>query len=638
MKRNLFTILCFLISVVVSAQSINTFDDLVNSEKKFHKNIFAPRTTVAANTYNLKYHRCNWYLDPAIASISGSITSYFTVTAQPFTEIHFDLSSALSLDSVIYSGNTINFNRNGDDVQCLLQANIFNGTLDSITLYYHGTPVSSGFGSFNQTTHAGIPVLWTLSEPYGASDWWPCKNNLNDKIDSIDILIETPLQYRAASNGILLSEIPNGGNKIYHWQSHYPIATYLIAIAVTNYAVYSDYVPMGNDSLAVLNYVYPEELATWQAGTPDIISTIQLYNSLVTPYPFANEKYGHCQFGWGGGMEHQTMSFVITGTYHPLLAHECAHQWFGDKITCGSWEDIWLNEGFATYFEGLTEQYIYPQDWYAWKISKLSSITSAPDGSVKCTDTTDIGRIFNGRLSYNKGSYLLHMLRWQLGDSAFFNGLRNYLNDTNLAYGYANTPDLKFHLENVSGQNLTTFFNQWYMGEGYPSYQIIWNQNGQTVNVKINQTTSHPSVSFYEMPVPLKFTNAVTDTVVVLNNTFSGQQYTFNLPFSADSAIFDPDLWLISANNSVSLGYTDEAGKATFCKVYPNPASKFIYIEFDDRLPENIFVDDVSGKNIISLLPAKRKNAVDVSGFSKGNYMIRLNFENRTYSYKITVQ
>lgn len=638
MKCKLLTAIFLLAATSGISQSIKSFEDLVNAEKKAHSNIMAPRNTVAGNSYDLKYHRCNWYIDPAIADIAGSVTSHFTVTAQPFTEIHFDLASALTVDSVLYHGSAIIVNHNGDDVQCMLPSNVGLGVLDSIAIYYHGTPVTTGFGSFNQSSHAGVPVLWTLSEPYGAKDWWPCKNNLNDKIDSIDIIVETPQQYRAASNGLLVNEIVNGTNKIYHWQSHYPIATYLIAIAVTNYAVYSDYVPMGNDSLEVLNYVYPEELAVWQAGTPDIISTIQLFNSLTIPYPFANEKYGHCQFNWGGGMEHQTMSFVVTGSYHPLLAHECAHQWFGDKITCGSWEDIWLNEGFATYFEGLTEQYIYPQDWHAWKVGKLNSITSSPDGSVKCTDTLDLGRIFSGQLTYNKGSYLLHMLRWQMGDSAFFQGLRNYLNDPALAYGYAKTPDLKSHLENISGQNLTTFFNQWYIGEGYPSYQVVWHQNGQSVTLTINQTTSHVSVPFYEMPVPVKFKNATNDTIVVFNHTFSGQQFTANIPFAVDSVIFDPDLWLISANNTVTLDLGEIENEENIFEVYPNPASKIVYVEFKNELPEEIFIDDVTGKNIITKQPVNAKSEIDISKLSSGNYLLHFTIAEKSYFKKITVQ
>jgi aminopeptidase N len=219
---------------------------------------------------------------------------------------------------------------------------------------------------------------------------------------------------------VLVSETQNGNLRTCHWKSHYPIAAYLVAIAVTNYSYYSNYVPLGSgDSLQVLNYVYPEDLTYAQSNTPGIISIIQLYDSLTITYPFFKEKYGHCQFGWGGGMEHQTMTYLVSFDYS-LMAHECAHQWFGDMVTCGSWEDIWLNEGFATYWQGMTVEHYDPSNWMGWKQSQRDYIISQPDGSVLCTDTTDVGRIFDGRLTYSKGAYLLHMLRWTVGDAAFF--------------------------------------------------------------------------------------------------------------------------------------------------------------------------------------------------------------------------
>jgi aminopeptidase N len=187
---------------------------------------------------------------------------------------------------------------------------------------------------------------------------------------------------------------------------------------------------------------------------------MNLYADLFEPYPYADEKYGHAEFGWGGGMEHTTVSFM-GGLGRGLIAHELGHQWFGDKVTCGSWQDVWLNEGFATYLAGMVIENLDGEaDFRSWKQDQISSVTYYPDGSVyiPAQDTTSVNRIFSSRLSYNKGSMVLHMLRKKLGDAVFFQGLREYLDDPNLAYGYAKTPDLMQHLESASGEDLTEFF------------------------------------------------------------------------------------------------------------------------------------------------------------------------------------
>lgn len=621
-----FGLSCHIIAQKTSGN--RQLDEIINAEQHSAKAKLSKIATFPDN-YDLKYHRFQLEVDPAVYYISGSVTSYFTPKISNFNTLFFDLASAMSVDSVIYHNSSIAFNQANDLVQISLPAPIGLNALDSVTVYYQGAPVTTGFGSFNQDVHAGAPIIWTLSEPFGARDWWPSKQDLNDKIDSVDMIVTVPNGNRVASNGLLVEEIPGFSKTLFHWETHYPIAAYLIAIGVTNYVYYSNYVPLpGGDSLEVLNYVYPEDLATAQSLTPDIINTISLYDSLLITYPFHNEKYGHAEFGWGGGMEHQTMTFLINFG-HSLMAHECAHQWFGDYITCGSWEDIWLNEGFATYMEGLTEERYFPSTWMGWKQNKISNITSAPDGSVKCSDTTDVSRIFSGRLTYNKGSYLLHMLRWKLGTNTFFQGLQNYLNDPALAFGYAKTPDLKAHLESTSGQSLTTFFNQWYYGEGFPSYQVIWNQNASQVNVQINQTTSHPSVPFYEMPVPVYFSDGVNDTTLVFNHTFSGEVFTANLPFQATSAQFDPELWILSANNTVTTGIVGDNNQQELLVVFPNPAKDELKIQTITCKISKIEISNTLGqvvykKSILPMWKEGEQHPVNIKPLAKGNYFLKM--------------
>ena len=621
-------------------------DKIAGMEMEAHCYAYQQHTSSVTDNYDLKYHRFQWQVDPAVNYIQGVVTSYFVPTVPGFSEIDFDLANTLTVDSVIFQNNSVAFSQvAGDLLQVTLSSVVPAGQLDSVSVYYRGIPVGGGFGSFVQTTHDTLlhtPVIWTLSEPFGAKDWWPCKQSLNDKVDSIDVIVTTPWQYRVASNGLLIEEYQNGNDKVYHWQSHYPIAAYLVAIGVTDYFVYHNYLPLGNgDTLDILNYVYPEDSDYAQANTPDILSTIALYDSLTIPYPFAGEKYGHCEFGWGGGMEHQTMSFVVNFS-HGLIAHECAHQWFGDFVTCGSWEDIWLNEGFATYMEALTEEFLFPANWYNWKSAIVNYVTSQPNGSVKCNDTTSVSRIFDGRLTYDKGAYLLHMLRWKLGDSLFFQALRDYLNDPMLSFNYAKTSDLINHLELTGGQNLSVFFDQWYVNQGYPTYQAEWKQQGNDLLVKLNQTQSDASVSFFEMPVPILFTDGTHDTTLVFDHTYSGQLFSATLGFTATNAVVDPDLWILSANDSTWYNpylSVDEltTGNAGIL-AYPNPAENVLHLELGGITTGNldITIYDMTGNRVMNFpLKGKRTTTgLDISLLPAALYYIEINNGNKLFHTK----
>lgn len=591
--------------------------------QEMHHPLFGMSRSGAPPTrgFDLKYARCQWDLDPAVRYINGVITFYFTASTE-LSELALDLSDSLEVTEVERNGSSLGFLHNGgDQLVITLPASLGTGALDSVAIHYHGQPPASGFGSFAVTTHAGTPALWTLSEPYGAKDWWPCKQDLNDKIDSVDLYITTPMAYRAAANG-LLTEADTLGNAItWHWRHRYPIATYLIGVAVTDYAVDEQYAPLSTDSLLMLTYAYPEHFSTAVNAATSLLPVITLYDSLFGPYPFAAEKYGHAQFGWGGGMEHQTMSFM--GTFNKdIMCHELAHQWFGDKVTCHSWADLWLNEGFATYLSGLYYEYLNPVYWKFWKESKRLNIISQPGGSVYVTDTLDQDRLFSSRLTYNKASMVVHMLRWVCGDSAFYAGLRNYLDDPGLAYGTATTADLQGHLEAGSGLDLSGFFADWYYGEGYPSYTTVWGQDADgTVTVDLSQATSHPSVDFFEMPVPLLFRGAGVDSTVVLDNTANDQVFSFHLPFPVDTVLFDPEIWLISGQNLVTQVPAREA--APTLAIHPNPSSTRIFWQAPHlgRMVR-VSVLDAGGRRVLK--PGTRATSVDISRLPSGPYVLEL--------------
>ncbi|TSA29079.1 MAG: T9SS C-terminal target domain-containing protein [Bacteroidetes bacterium] len=632
--------LVLLSSILTRAQdpfSPGQLDQIAEAEKNARVGRWSAFPENLITEYDLVYHRIAWQVDPAQHYIRGEVTTRFKPLVMNFDSIRFNLSDSLTVDSVVFHHAQVGFIHTGGIITIPLPMVIGIYHIDSVSVFYQGAPPVTGFGSFITADHNGVPVLWTLSEPYGASDWWPCKNDLTDKADSLDIFITAPAAYRSASNGRLVSEILEGSTKITHWKHRYPIATYLVCLAVTNYSRYSDYVPFGASQVEVLNYPYPEDSASAASQTPGIIPIMQLYDTLFGLYPFATEKYGHCQFNWGGGMEHQTFTFLGSFNFE-LMAHELAHSWFGDMVTCGSWEDIWLNEGFATYLSGLAYEHMFGGEWWMpFKRSRITSITSKPDGSVWCDDTTSVSRIFSSRLSYAKGAMILHQLRWVIGDSAFFSAVNNYLYDPAVNHGFARTADLKAHLEASSGQDLTWYFDDWFTGQGFPSYQITWTQLGDTVSLTIDQTQSHPSVSFFELPLPILFKNQAQYTLLRLDHTFSGETFQVVIPFAIDSVLFDPDLWLITANNSIS-GIPEKSIEHRIIMA-PNPVRDLLQITFLTPFDHMMIqVVDESGK----LLQEKdashmRSIMINFEGRSRGVYLIRFRSGKTTDVRKIVV-
>lgn len=638
-RLSLVVFWCFAICNILFAQNNNfNYDDLIELEKKgYHLNQNIEKSLVT-NNYDLIYHRCNWQIDPAVKFISGDITSYFKPNSNTFNQIQFDLASNMTIDSILYHSSLLSHTLTPTDLLTInFTGNLPNHQLDSLTIYYHGVPLDDNQQTFVQTTHENAPIIFTKSEPYGSKNWWPCKHNLNDKIDSIDIIVTTPSVNRVASNGILVEERIIGSNKLYHWKSNYPMAAYLVAISVTNYVYYSDYVNHPGASYEVLNYVYPETFDSASVHTPEIVDIMRLFDSLTIIYPFAAEKYGHAQFGWGGGMEHQTMSSMGDFNFS-LMAHEAAHQWFGDYITCGTWEDIWLNEGFATFFEGLAQQHLHSENWYNWKSLKIKNITTLPDGTTFCDDTTNIARIFSGRLSYFKGAYILHMLRWKLGDSIFFASIKSYLNDPQLKYSYAKTADLISHFETISGLDLTSFFEKWFYKQGYPSYQVVWKKTDKNLDLTVNQSTSDPTVTFFDMPIPIKVIGETKDTLLVFDHQYSGQKFSAIIDFPIKDIQFDPELWILSNNNMVISSETDYSNLLNVV-ISPNPSSSEIQIQFDNPniTIDNFEIIDLNGKQIEKLTNIKTSTSIytyPIKHLASGSYTLILQSNKQSIHFK----
>jgi aminopeptidase N len=589
----------------------------------------------SANTgfygYNINYHRCEWRVNPNKKKyLRGKVFSVFTITSN-CDSIVFDLKSNITVDSIIWHKQKIPFSRNGDKLKVGKPGKWLSGITDSITVYYQGIPdYGSGFGYFNLDYHATGPIVYTLSEPYGAAFWWPCKQTLQDKIDSLDIIMYIPPGMKAGCNGVLISnDSLNDSTRVMHWKHRYPVATYLISFAVSNYREFTELVHWFDrpKTMPVVNYVFPQSFNDAKQNMPPLLRVLRLYDSLVGHYPFDNEKYGHAQFTWGGGMEHQTMSSVVDFGYD-LLAHELAHQWFGDAVTCGSWQDLWLNEGFATYMNALCYRYLdVHKNWLIKMQGIKQGALAQTDGSVFCPDTSSINVLFSGNLRYNKGAFVLHMLREKVGDKAYFSALRKYISQPKTAYGFARTIDLQTLMESESGKKLDTFFLRWFWGQGYPILQINWEQKNGEIKLNIKQTSSHSSVPFFEIPVPIRFKTANKDSLLIFYPKTNETEYRVKLKFSVDTAEFDPEVVVLA--KAALGGINLDKLKSGNYLIAPNPVGADLVIYSTVSKIDKIEIFDVSGKKVFEnnsqvSVPTSHFFTVPLPDFAAGTYVTKI--------------
>ena len=558
--------------------------------------------------------------------------------------IELDLSSAMSVDSVKFFGEVWPFEHDNHILKIpTLQITMHGGYDFSVEIFYGGTPIPSGFGSFNFDTYNGEDHVWTLSEPYGARDWWPCKDDPSDKADSMDIIISLPDDQIPVSNGLLINEVEIGdGKKKYHWKEKYPISTYLVSITTYPYRFWSDnYISPQNDTMPIDFYVYPNHYDMTYNNYLKTKEMITIFSEKFGEYPFINEKYGHVEFNRAGGMEHQTIS-SMGGHSEWLIAHELAHQWWGNLVTCASFNHIWLNEGFARFGEALWQEEKYGVGAYRdfW-----SAHAYYGPGTVYVENPTSTSEIFNGNLSYNKAGWVLHMLRGILGDSIFFDVLKSYATNDSLAYNAVTTEKFQNVSEYISGLELDYFFDQWIYGEGYPKYSIDWeiNKNSELiVNIQQVQKTQ-----YFKMPINLQLLLPDGITEIRIDNSQAFETYNLGIIGSSTfNLILDPDEWILKEVQYLNMGYEFPGpSQITLYPAYPNPFNSGTTISF--FIPEtvgekngDIKIYDLKGKYSGSIWSGKTKiglNKINWKAYDRpsGVYFIVLDTENKNFSQKV---
>ncbi|MBF9238815.1 M1 family metallopeptidase [Hymenobacter sp. BT683] len=608
--------------------------------------------------YDVKYYKLDLALENTSLNVAGSVWMRIRVGSQPLDSLAFELYQApatsmpgtatLLIDSVVVNGRrSPGILRKGPDATAKLAQPAAANTLADARIYYHGTAPSGnsaaiGNGLSNRNTvhmdtNNGSPtfpfnVTWSLSEPFSAHEWFPCKQVLTDKADSSDVWVTTSLPNKVGSNGVLVRTVPLPANKVrYEWKSRHPIAYYLISVAVAPYIEYVTYAnPVGGPRVPIVNYVYNQNyLNYWKSWIDLTPGFLENFSALVGLYPFANEKYGHAAAPLYGGMEHQTMTtqdgFALT-----ITAHELFHQWFGDNVTCATWEDIWLNESFASYGEYLSLQaFDTPASARNW-MNSAHNLAFQNSGSVYVPDTTRVGRIFDYYLTYKKGAGVVHMLRYLLNDDTkFFRALRTY--QTQFSGSTARTADMQRIFEAEAGRPLGYFFEQWFRGQGYPTFTGRWNQGGSNFVLRVVETVSVPSVTpFFKTDVDyrLTFTNGTTQTVR-LRQMQASETFQLTVNGTVASVAVDPDQWLLDRATTApvrdnTLLATRAGAGLSALTLYPNPCREQLQLAALPAARVTAEASDITGRVVLRQTLLATRPQLDTRKLASGMYHLRL--------------
>jgi aminopeptidase N len=509
------------------------------------------------------------YTEPTPNMYDYDVNHYFINLEFDFTNNYIEGYNEITITSLVDDLNTVDLNFwegnsvfsvtmddtigvSHDQTFWFLMTIYLDHPLDSgqqttLKVNYGAYPNQVGYMAFYESL--GSEILFSSTEPFGSRFWFPCKDFPFDKPDSMDIIATHPADYLFASNGIQQSRVDNGDSTATtHWHHGFPIAEYLITVGCTDYEHYSqtwEYEP--GQFMPIESYYLPgappsNPMSSAYFGENYVIPVLEALSYWFTLYPWVTERYGHNHFGWGGAMEHQTMTSISPSFNSEwVIAHEAGHQWGGDLVTCRNFHHMWLNEGFASYSEALYIKYHYGEAAYK---SWLAGQRQLDAGTPYVEDLVN-DNVFDGATVYDKGSWVFYMLHMLLGDDETFRQcMEAYFHDPELKYKSAYTEDLERVAETFYGAPLDWFFNQWVYSPGNPDYEYSWlseelpDKSGYRVDLFIEQVQSW---KVFTMPIEVVMVSGSDSILFNLFNDRRGQLYTFEMPAEPDTILVDPN-------------------------------------------------------------------------------------------------
>ena len=545
-----------------------------------------PTTADRRNDYDVLSYDLDIVVHPETETFVGTVGIGFEAL-QPMTTMVLDLYDGMEVTAIVTGDGAGSIaGRDDEQIEVTLPTLVPFGATDTLWISYRGQP-GPAFSTWDTWNYHGtgvdsFPIVQTISVPTSSGHWWPCKDLTTDKAPG-SITVTAPSEYILASNGLQVSRVENGDDTATtKYRTQYPMSTYNFSITLSNYVHWVEtYESEATGySIPIHNFVYPEDEADARVDLASVHESMALFESLFGPYPFADpdvgivEKYGHAEIQWGtAAMEHQTMTsygsgFINgTGSYDWAVAHELSHQWFGNCISPATFDDIWLNEGFATYCEALFAgsrggEPAYRRWMTVTRRSSFPFTGSIYDPTVTYSTTT-----------YWKGAWVLHGLRSLLrhycgtedGDETFFRILREHVTGAH-RYGYASTEDfIRLVEDETRGLDCFTYYPRSYFGPylygaGRPTLRYDWTTDSsdrRRVHLAVEQIQDGPvypdsgkpfpdSPDLYVLPWEVRVYSATGDSMsFFLEQDERQEEADWVAPFAVDHVEIDPDQWFL---------------------------------------------------------------------------------------------
>jgi aminopeptidase N len=664
------TVFSTLLIVILAGNIFAQFEFESGAEHCSHKKSNSPYQLILGDSPNSPKHKFDvldykisldirhCFLSPFPRNFNANVIVKFRIdTALSSIQLNA-VNTSLQINSVSMAG--VSFTHSNNILTITLNRTYNPNEIAEVRIDYQHLNVADNAFYVSQN---GNGMVFTDCEPEGARKWYPCWDKPSDKA-TFDITVKVPLNVRLGSNGRLNDSLVTGDSLYYHWISRDPLPTYLAVLTGrVNYnldIVYWHKISNPADSVPIRFYWNTGENVTALNNIKNKIGPMTTWFSQnFGEHPF--EKNGFCTIASGsgftwGGMENQTLTSLAYNYWQneSIVAHEFMHQWFGDMITCGTWADIWLNEGFATWGDAFWTENQSGYSAYKSKIiSNANGYLNAPQyhswsiyNPQWAIITPSNNELFNYQITYLKSSCVVHMLRYVLGDSLFFAAIKSYATDTaNFKFKSAVTDDFIAKVSQVAGQDLTWYTNQWVKNPAHPVYANIYqfttnSGSSWTVGFQAKQTQSN--TPFHRMPLTLKitFASGPPDTIIRVDNTVNEQIWYWNFNRQPSGFTFDPNNDIVLKQGTTTQGIiqgviigTELPFEYALHQNFPNPFNPVTKIKFD--LPErnNVMLKIYNVLGEVVAVPMNNENR------PAGKYTLEFdasNLPSGVYYYELT--